>query len=84
MKGRLKVDSFNRRVIETEAHDPADLAFIDAALDSGHQDHGAPDLSQTVECADFCGQNVGLAANNSVSFALETVELEIDVGPQLG
>ena len=84
VEGRLKVDSFHGRMIEAEADDPADLVLIDAALDGGHKDDGAADFGQAVERAEFCGQDIGLAADDAVGFAFEAVELEIDVRAHFG
>ena len=84
VKGGLEIDSLHRRVIQAEANDPADLVFIHATFDGGHQNHGAADFGQPIERPQLFRQDIGLAANDAVGLALESVELEVDVRTNFG
>src|SRR5260370_38084776 len=71
-------------VIRSEGDDLPDHMFVDPPLEGGTQDPFALDLREPVERRQFLGQNIGLAANDAVRFAVESIELEIDVRAYAG
>ena len=79
-KRGLEVDAEHRRVAQPELHDRADLALVDASLDSGDQHYPHVGFGQAVQRAELLLHQVAPAAQCKVRRALEAVELQIDVG----
>ena len=83
MKGRLKRHPSNRRMLDCEFDDPADLVVVHAALDRRNDRDAQPDLCKPVERPQLLLQQVRLAADDSIGLQFEAVELKVECRPHL-
>jgi len=74
----------NCGVVEGEAEQATQLVLVDAALHRRHQHHVAADPGHPVQRPQLLGQDAWLPPQDLESALLETVELEVDGGADLG
>ena len=83
VEGGLEVDAVHGRMIEAEADDAPDLVLIDAAFDRGHENDVQPTAARRSSARIFVARRSG-SPRMMRGLAFESIELEVDGGPDLG